>query len=165
MATEQLEADFPAIQSAVYRVALSLDAFLVNGIPSGVIHRAAFPHLLDKIASNLLAEVTRLEEEVTYSAPTNQPEVNELLTALRAKCQQLVELVTGLSSFRTLPPHQLRSSIAQVVLLRGESVKVIQELEECLQIPQPFYLSRPAPANAAVNDFLTNLERLFVEER
>jgi hypothetical protein len=163
MDTKQLQPDFPEIQAAIYRVALSLDSLLLNGIPVGVIHRDLFNGFLQKTASNLLAELARLEEEAPHAAATSQSRVTELLAGLRERCQKLIELVTSLGSFRTLPLPQLRSAVSQIPLLRGECVQRIEELEVCLRTPKPFYGSRPAHSTAAMNDFLANLERVFTE--
>lgn len=164
MNTKQLQDDFPEVQAAIYRVALSLDAFLLNGIPYGVIHRDLFNGFVAKTASNMMRELASLEVQAPHAAIANQSEVAAILAALGARAQQLIDLVTGLSSFRTQSLQQLRSTISQIPLLRGECVQLIQELEDCLQTPKPFYQSRPAHSTAAVNDFLTNLEGVFIQE-
>lgn len=164
MSTKQLQADFPAIQAAIYRVALSLDAFLLNGIQSGVLQRAVFPAFLEKTSSNLLRDLASLEEEAPQTPGGGQPKVTDMLAALRAKCQQLIGLVSGLSSFRTLPLQQVRVIVSQIVLLREECVQLIQELEGCLRTPKPFHPTRPSDSTAAVTQFLGNLERVFTEE-
>jgi hypothetical protein len=48
MHTKQLTVDFPEVQEAIYGVALSLDAFLVNGIQYGVLQQAVFPGFLQR---------------------------------------------------------------------------------------------------------------------
>jgi hypothetical protein len=164
MSTKQLPIDFPEIQGAIYRVALSLDAFLVNGIQYGVLQRVTSNGFLQETAKSLLSDLTSLEEQTPHAPVLSQPNLAELLASLRAKCQQLVDLVSGLSSFRTLALEQVRSTVSQIPLLRGDGVGLIQELEGYLQTPKPFYQSRPSHATAAVNDFFTDLECLFVEE-
>ena len=101
MNTKQLPVDFPEIQGAIYGVALSLDALLLNGIQYGVLQRAVCNGFLQKTASNLLRDLTRLEEQAPHAPATSQPQDTKALAALRAKCQQLIHLVTGLTSFRT----------------------------------------------------------------
>jgi hypothetical protein len=164
MNAQQLQAGFSEVQAAIYRVALALDAFLVNGIPYGVIHRDVINGFLEKAARNLLTELASLEEQAPHAPVTSQPQVTEVLAALRATCQRLVDLVTGLRSFRTLPLEQVRATVSQIPLLREAGVGLIQQLEECFRTPQPFYPSRPAHATAAVDDFLANLERAFTQE-
>jgi hypothetical protein len=164
MTTKQVPRDFPEVQGAIYEVALSLDAFLMNGIQYGVLQRALFPEFLQKTAANLLRDLASLEEQAPHASGASQDKIAELLASLRARCQQLVDLVAGLSSFRTLSLDQVRSTVSQVSLLRGECVQRIQELETCWGIPQPFYQSRPSRSTVAVNDFLANLERAFTEE-
>ncbi len=164
MNTEQLQADFPEVQAAIYRVALALDAFLLNGIPYGVIRRDVFNGFLEKTAGNLLTELASLEQQAPHAPAAGQPKVGEALAALRAGCQQLIDLVTGLNAFRTLPLEQLRSTVSQVPVLREACVQRIQELENCFRTPKPFYQLRPAHSTATVNDFLTSLERIFAEE-
>jgi hypothetical protein len=156
--------EFPEVQAAIYRVALSLDSFLLNGIPYGVIRRDAFNGFLEQRASTLLAELASLEEHAPEAPVASQPKVREVLAALRAKCQQLIDLATGLGSFKTLPLQQLRATVAPIPLLRGECVQLLQELEACFRTPKPFYPSRPSHSAATVDDFLANLERLFEEE-
>jgi len=165
MNPKQFQDGFPEIQAAIYGVALSLDSFLLNGIPCGVLQRAVFPEFLEKTAGNLLRDLAILEQQAPHAAVANQPEVLAALGSLRAKCQELIDLVTGLSSFRTLPLQQLRSAVAQIPHLREECVQRLEELEVCFRTPKPFYPSRPSHATAAMNAFLANLERMFEEER
>lgn len=164
MNTKQLPNDFPESQAALYRVALSLDAFLLNGIPYGVIHREGFNGFVEKTAGNLLRELANLEAQAVHAPIANQSKVTEALAALRGSCQQLIDVVTGLTSFRTLSLEQLRVTVSQIPLLREACVQQIQELEACLQTPNRFYPSRPAHSTAVVNDFLADLERVFIQE-
>jgi len=164
MTAKQLPVDFPEVQRAIYGVALSLDSLLVNGIPYGVFLRAMAPSFLEMRASNLMRDLASLEEQVPHVPDTSQPRVAELLASLRARCQQIVDLVSGLTSFRTIPLEQVRSTVRQIPPLRGECVRLIQELEACLHTPRPFYQSRPGDSTADVNAFLANLERAFAEE-
>ncbi len=163
MITKQFELDLPAEQAPIYRLALSLDAFLVNGIQYGVLHRVA-PGFLQKTASNLMRDLASLDEQAQQAASDNRPRVVEVLASLKARCQRVVDLVNELSSFRALPLPQLRSLISQIMPLREECVQRIQEVESCLRTEHPFYLSRPSHSTATLNDFLANLERAFLEE-
>ncbi len=156
--------DFPKIQGAIYGMALSLEAFLLNGIPYGVLQQVIGAGFLQKTAGNLLRELESLESQAAQTPVSNRLKVREVLAALRAKCQQLIDLVTGLGSFRTLPLQQVRAAVAQIPTLRGECVQRIQELEACFQTPKPFYQSRPAHSTAMVNHFLADLEPMFTEE-
>jgi hypothetical protein len=165
MTTRQLPEDFPAVQAAIYGVALSLDSLLLNGIPYGVLHGAVIPGFLEKTADILLGDLKSLEEHVPDSPVSCQPKVREILAALRAKCHQLIDLLTGLISFRTLPLQQVQATVSGIPLLRGECVRLIQELEGLFQTPKPFYQSRPSHSTANVSGFLANLERMFEEER
>lgn len=164
MNTNQHIDDFSEIQAIVYRVALSLDSFLLNGIPYGVIHREFFNGFLEKTASTLMTELASLEAQAPHAPLASQPNVAEALAALRAKCQQLIDLLTELTSFRALPLERLRSTVSQIPLLHDACVRQIQELEACFQTPKPFYPSRPAHSTAAVNDFLADLENIFIQE-
>ena len=163
MNTKPVPVDFPEVQTAIYGVALSLDAFLVNGIQYGVLQRAVFTGFLQKTASTLLKDLAILEEQAAHASITHEAKVTEALAALRARCQQLIDLVTELNSFRDLPPQLLRSTISRVLLLRQECVELIQELEAQFRTPEPFYQSRPCYSTDAVNDFLGNLQRVFAE--
>jgi hypothetical protein len=165
MNTKQLQEDFPEIQGTIYGVALSLDSFLLNGIPYGVMLREFLPGFLEKAAGNLLRDLASLEEQARRTPNTNPVQVAEVLAGLRSSCQQLIDLVSGLIPFRTLSREQLRSMIGQIPLLRDACVHHIQELEACFRTPKPFYPSRPAHSTASVNDFLANLDHLFMEER
>jgi hypothetical protein len=77
---------------------------------------------------------------------------------------EVIDLVTRLSAFRTLPLAYLRATVAQIPLLRGEFMQLIQGLETCFQTPKPFYQSRPDYLTAAVEHHLANHERLFAKE-
>src|SRR5436190_18607539 len=130
MSAMQLPVDFPEVQAVICRVALSLDSFLVNGIPYGVIQREFFNGFLQKTASNLLGELASLEQQSSQAPVSSQPRLNEALAALRANCQELIDLLTGLSSFRSLPIEQLRAAVAKIPPLREACVQRIQELEQ-----------------------------------
>jgi hypothetical protein len=161
MSTKQFAGDVPAVQAAIYRVALFLDAFLLNGLQYGVLQRAVFPAFLEKASGNLLRDLAGLEEQAPGGS---QRKVTEVLAALRAKCRQLIELVSGLSSFRTLPLQEVRVRVSQILLLREECVQRIQELEDCFRTPKPFYPVHPADSTTAVTEYLGNLERVLAEE-
>src|SRR5262249_54606786 len=132
MTANQLPAEFPDLQAAIYGVALSLDAFLLNGIPYGVIQRAVFTGFVENTAGDLLREIGNLETLVLQGPFASHRRVAEVLALLRARCQQLIDVVAGLSSFRSLPLQQLRSTVSQIPLVRGECEELIQELEACL---------------------------------
>lgn len=164
MNTQQLPEDVPAVQDAIYGVALSLDSFLLNGIPCGVFQDALFPGFLEKVAGHLLRDLAILERQAADAPGVRQPRISQTLAALRASCQQLIDRVAGLRSFRALPLPQVRAAVAQVAPLREECVQQLQELEVCLRTPQPFYQSRPGHSATAIRDFLAGLPRLFEEE-
>lgn len=165
MNTNQHPDDFPEIQAAIYRVALSLDSFILNGIPYGVIHRDWLDGFLEKTANILLTELASLEAQAAQAPSSCQRKVIETLAVLRSKCQQLIDLATGLISFRSLSLEQLRTTVSQIPLLREACVQQIQELERCFQVPKPFYQSRPMHSTAGVNNFLADLENIFIQER
>ena len=164
MTTKQRNVDSPEVQAAIYGVALSLDAFLLNGIPYGVWRPTEFRGFLQKTGGNLLRELAGLEGRVSQVLIADQPKILEVVGALKAASHQLIDVVTELRSFRDLPLQELRSTVARIPLLRADCVQRIQELEGYFQTPKPFYPSRPARSTATVNAFLADLERLFVEE-
>lgn len=164
MTANQPPEDFPAIQGAIYGVALSLDSFLLNGIPIGVFRGDVFKGFLEKVARNLLRDLATLEEETRRPATADQAQVTEILAKLRTNCQQLIDLVAGLISFRTLPLEQLRARVSRIPCLRDACVQQLQELEACFRTPKPFYQSRPTDSTASVNGFLADLENLFTQE-
>jgi hypothetical protein len=164
MNTNQQQDDFPEIQRSIYGVALSLDSFLLNGIPYGVFQRDLLLGFREKTADNLLRDLAHLEERARHTPTTNRTKVTEILAGLRSDCQQLIELVKELVSFRTFSLEQLRSMVSQVPLLREACVHRIQELEACFQTSKPFYSSRPAHSTASVNSFLADLESMFTQE-
>jgi hypothetical protein len=165
MNTKQDNEDFPEVQAAIYRVSLSLDSFLLNGIPYGAIHGDVFNGFLEKTATNLLTELATLDQQAPHAPVADQPKVREILAALRVKCQEVIDLVTGLRSFRNVPRQQWCADVSRIPLLRGECVRLIQEVERCFRTPKPFYSSLPGHSTAAVNAFLTNLERMFTDEQ
>ncbi|HYV37643.1 MAG TPA: hypothetical protein VE988_18200 [Gemmataceae bacterium] len=161
MITKQLPGRLLELQDAIYRVALSLDAFLVNGIQYGLLQPIGTSHFLQKAASSLLRDLASLEEQASQAVDDNK--MTETLAALRTKCQQVVDLVVGLDSFRTLPLQQLRATVNQIPVIRGECAQLIQELEAAFQTPKPFYQPRPMHSAAGVSDFLADLEQAFVK--
>ena len=164
MLTKQQPELLPEIQMAIYGVALSLDSLLVNDIPNGVIHQHIFDDILPRITGSLLKELASVEEFALDTPFANESRARELLARLRTKCQQLIDLVIGLNSFRTYSLDRLRSTVAEIKPLRDECVQLIQELERCFRTPKPFYLSRSSHSTTSVNDFIANLGRMFEDE-
>jgi hypothetical protein len=164
MSTKELPVDVPDVQGAIYGVALSLDAFLLNGIQYGVLQNSVFPGFLQKTSDNLLRELASLEELASHAPAGSEAKVTELLASLRAKCCQLIDLVASLISFRSLPFEQMREVVSQIQPLRGECVRLIEELEACFQTSQPFYRTRPADTMARLTEFLTNVEPLLMQD-
>jgi hypothetical protein len=163
MTAKQLSADFPPVQTGIYGVALALDALLMNGIQYGVLQQAVFPGFLQKTAGNLTRDLANLEAQLPHGAVAGGPRAAELLGALKARCQQLMDMVTGLTSFNALSLEEVRSIVSRIPPVRLECVQLIQELEACLGTPKPFYPSRPSHSTAAVKNFLAGLERVFAE--
>jgi hypothetical protein len=159
---QQLE--LPPVQAAIYRVALSLDAFLLNGIQYGVLPRTAIDGFLHKTANNLLRDLEGLEQHAPDAPTTEQPKVQDLLIALRGRCQQIIHVATKLNSFRTFSLQQLHSTVSEIPRLRAECAQLIQELEGCYRIAKPFYQSRPEYLTALFDHYLANLEQRFAEE-
>lgn len=157
----QLQEDSPAVHGAIHGAALSLDSFILNGIPCGVLQESAFPGFLEKLAGNLLRDLARLEQHVSGAS---QVESRQVLAALVEKCRQLIDLVSGLRSFRALPLDKLRTAVVQIPLLHEECAQLIQRLEACLRIPKPLYQPRAGHSTSATDDFLANLGKVFEEE-
>jgi hypothetical protein len=165
MNTRCLDNDSSKIQAAIYGVALSLDSFLLNGIPYGVLQRAIIPNFLEKTADNLLKDLAILEEFAPNGFAADHSKITAIMEALRAKCQRLIDAAMGLTSYTTMPFQQLRLALSQIPLLRKECVDLLQELEVRFRTPDPFYQSHPNHSAAAMDDFFANLVRLFEEER
>ncbi len=146
MSVTNTKASVPETQFALERVALSLDAFLLNGIPCGVIGNAVFGGFLEKTAGTLLDDLANLDACVAAED-------------LRAKCQQLIDLAKDLIPFKTLPLDQVRLKVAQISLIRGECVRLLQQLRNEYGTP-----ARNRPSSASVDSFLANLETAFVQE-
>lgn len=163
MSTTEPRLESSEVEAAIHRVALSLDAFLVNGLQYGALGRVTADGLLTKAAASLLTDLASLAEQVRQAAPDQAP-VAEGLAGLRAQCQHLVELVTGLKSFRTLPLEQVRGAAQRIVALRDTCAAHIRQLEISLRVPRSYSSSRPAIAAAAVERFLAGLEETFTRE-
>jgi hypothetical protein len=165
MNADQQPTDFPEVQAAIYRVALSLDSLLTNGIPYGVlIQQPGFSDgFLQKLASNLLSELARLEGHAPQAPAARQSEVRDALAALRTQCRQLIDVLTDLKSYRNLSPPQLQAALDRVRVLHAECATLIQAVEDCFSTPKRFYHSRPPGSPASVDAFLADLEHLFAE--
>jgi hypothetical protein len=164
MSTKQIQIDVSDVQAAIYRVALSLDAFLLNGIQYGALQNTLLPGFLQKTSGNLQRDLASLEGLAPQAPLDSQRQVTGILAALRVKCDQLIDLVTRLSSYRTLPLEQVRALVSQIRLLRERSVQLIQELEGCFQTPKPFYQTRPSSSTATMTEFFGHLEDMFAKE-
>jgi hypothetical protein len=153
MAANQRKADASELQNAVNALALSLDAFLVNGIQYGVLEQAIFGDFLQQTINDLLRDLDGLERSAGGIQPT--------LTRLRTKVQELIAVVRALCPFKTLAQPQVHALVSQVPLLRSECADLIQQLETELHVDRPFYRSRPAHSTVAMNEFLSNLHTAF----
>jgi hypothetical protein len=161
MTTDQPHEYASEVRASIDRVALSLDAFLLNGIPYGVLQREALPGFLEQAAGNLLTPLASLELQASQVPASGPADVRQMLADLRAKCQQLIDHVTGLTSFRILPQEQVRTAVAKIPVLREECVQLLGKLEACLGAPQRVFPGRSSHHTAAVNSFLANLQRMF----
>jgi len=164
MNTTQTRDHLSEIQAAIYGVALSLDSFVLNGITYGVLQRAIFAGFLEKTANNLSGEMAMLEDVAREIAASDERKAAAIVDELRAKGQELIDLVTTLTSFKSMPIQQLRLNLAQIPALRAECVRLLQDLEVRFQTSRPFYRSQANTAAPAMNDFLSNLERMFEDE-
>lgn len=158
MQPEQLQDQLQQVQNAIYGVALALDSFLVNGIQYGVLPGAEFPGFLEKTACNLLTALEKLEH---HASDANQSKIKEVQAGLQAKCQEMIDRVTALGGFKTLPHELLHEAVSRVLALREGCVQLIQELEAVFQAANRFYQTRPSHSSAMLNDFLADLERVF----
>jgi len=161
MSIKELQVEISDVQAAIYRVALSLDAFLLNGIQYGVLQQDVFPGLLQKTSSNLLRDLASLEGPVPAGSETK---IAEVFTSLKEKCRHLIDHVAGLCSYKTMSLQQLHAALARIPTLREECVQLIQELEGCFPTSQPFYENRSNSSSAVVTEFLADLERMFAEK-
>jgi hypothetical protein len=156
MAIKQLSAELIDLQKAVANVALSLDAFLLNGIQYGVLAPSGFANMLSKTTANLNRDLEVLEEFIDQD--------KALMSPLRATCQQLVGVVTELIPFRLLPTQQWLPKVALIPQRRAQCVQQLIELETRLQLGESFYSSRSSQSAQSVDQFLTVLEGLFTNE-
>lgn len=151
------------VQAAIHRVFLSLKSLLLNGIQYAVIHQEVFTGFLEKAASDLLAELMKLEACAGLAPIARHAKVRQLIAELVSKSEALIQVVSGLASFRTIPVHQLHSAVSQVRILWEEAGRLIGGLETCLQEPEQ--LPGKSGSDAAFNDFLANLEKILQEEK
>lgn len=155
----------PDTQSAIYRVALSLDALLLNGIAYGILQAGVLGDVLVRAATSLQTDLASLEEHVQQLSTDRHDQACAAFASLQASCQELTALLHRLRSFRETPSEHLRADVARILLLREECVRRLQELEQCFQVDKPFYQSRSTSATAAIASFLATLEQLFADEQ
>lgn len=163
MNATQNPVDLAALQNGLYQVALSLDAVLVNGIQFGVLADLGSNEFLDKVAAQLQRDLARLEEQATLFPTAGGTDVGATLAELRTTCDEVLECVRELLTFRTSPLERLTHLASQLICLRENGVLLIEKLEECARVPQPFYRSRPTTSTAAVKAFLNDLERVLIQ--
>jgi len=147
MSTIPVQENLSPVQAAIYGLALSIDSLLLNGIQYGAILHVGGNGFLRERADKLLGDLAALEQEIS-AVPVDLP----------AKCRELLDGVTQLSSFRSLTRPELSSSVSRILMLREECVRLIQELELAVHSPRPFYLNRTADSTTAINRFLADLE-------
>ena len=88
MNSEMLLQDNSKIRDTICRVGLSLDSFLLNGIPYGVIHGHVFNGFLERAAGTLVDNLTALEAHCA----DDEPAMLKTVAALKTICQQLIGL-------------------------------------------------------------------------
>lgn len=143
---------------AIVQLALSLDAFILNGIQYGVLH-CVNTGFLQRTANTLrgdLSNLARLAPDSTNSTPIRE---------LRPQCERLISAVESLNGFHALELEQVRSAVAEIRLLHGECTRSIRALEETSGTSPSFYESRPATSAVAIADFLANLGTLLDSAR
>jgi hypothetical protein len=153
MQTAHPPVDVHAIQRAIHRLALSLDAVLVNGLQYGVLQPVGGEGFLRKTIDTLMADLVRLEGLVGTSA-----------APLRMHVEELTGMATALSPFRTWPLPLVEASVGRIRQQREACMLHIQQLETGLGVPNHYHLSRPTQAAAAVEAFLAQLDDAFVRE-
>ena len=85
----------------------------MNGIPYGVIPRAGLEGFLEHVAGVLQRDLANLEAQVARASPTtSQFKINDVLARLRVRCQQLIDLLTGLRAFQTFSPDHLHVTLS-----------------------------------------------------
>ncbi|MFO0964449.1 MAG: hypothetical protein U0793_02515 [Gemmataceae bacterium] len=149
------------LQGTIYRVALSLDALLLNGIHLGILQQAA-EGFVAKLANKLCDDLGDLEEGIQTAG--SDPMARAIFAALRAKCEELIHVVTEMASFRKWSLDQVHNDAASILSLRADCVELIQRLENHLGTPKAFYQSRPRQSTEDVDRFLAGLEQTFQEE-
>lgn len=154
MQTAHHPLDTLSIQSALHRVALSVDTLLVNGLPYGVLQPAAGEGFLQQVIDSLMADLASLDAQIG----------NASVAPLRANIEELTRMARDLSSFRTQPLSLARWHLERIRFVRAACVQQIQQLETRFGIPKPFDQARPAHSAAAVEAFLAQLEDALVRE-
>lgn len=164
MAVKQLPIESSDLQNGISKVALSLDAFLINGIQYSVLVQAGLTGLLTKTASNLIRDLDALEELISHVPSINQGKALSLLENVKSTSQELIQLVTGLIPFRSIPVPQWLPHVAEITQLRDQCVQQITDLETCLQTGEAFYSSRSSDSTTSVEQFLGDLENFLMRE-
>ena len=156
----QNQDDFPVVQAHIYRLALSLDSLVVNGVQFGAIS-SAFPGMVRRQADTLLADLETLEQDRPLVAVAKQQRANEALAAVRTEIGRMIDLITRLIAFRSLSLLEVHHAVSQIAILRDQCVALIEELERCFATPKPFYETRPTTSAEALNCFIADLDRLL----
>lgn len=160
MVTNHYTVDVPQLEPAIHGVALSLDAFFINGLQYGVLQQDTFPGFLQKTADNLMRDLSNLEDLASQMEAADRGFIQGTLTLLRDRIQQLVESALHLMRFRALTLDEVRSTVSRILFFREECVNLVKDMEVQLQTEKPFYTVRK---NASVLDYLADYERLITE--
>lgn len=156
-----VELDPVEIGAAIYRVALSLDAFVVNGIQFGVLQPG--DGFLEKTAGILRRDLEILEKEAVRLRGGDHSDAKTTVVSLKASCQRLTETVGKLAGFRAQPIRNVHSMASEVARLREECVGSLKKLEGVFQISKPFYQTRSVESSTAIKEFLCRLESMIVD--
>jgi len=153
------------LQNAIWRVALSLDSLLLNGIPFCILSDTAPAGFMKKLANDLLGDVAALEACVQKLLPESPHASSVRITELRALVEQMFDAVTRLTMLASMMPTDVVTNAAQIDATRKQCIAKIEELEALSQISEPFYKTRSKDSAEAMDSFLANLEKALEEKR
>ena len=159
METKNTINDAPNNPVEISQLALSLDSLIVNGIQFGVFLGITPNDFVQNLSDRLLSDLEALDEPLQTASDPRKAQ--DALLDLRAQLHRLIDLVTRLQSFRSMPLSELRSLVSQIPPLRHRCLNLIQDLDHCLNGPNPNYHRSSEPPGRS--DFFANLEALFDE--
>lgn len=152
--------DDRSIQNAIYRVALSADGLLVNGVTACLaqMHSTGFIDELFDAANGNLEQLPELSEDT-------KSDTDKLIQVIGRNFDVMKGSLRELAGFKRLPDSRVSELISGLVGAYDQVKRAVRSLESAFGVGRPFYENRSSDSAKRIDDLIQNLPRIFLMER